>query len=145
MTSLSTSAIVSRAWFSLALIYPSRAPVASYLLIHLVLSYNIICILYSKCTSLTDMILFSPLTLRKCLICRLKCTYLGISKGQFMCQALRSLCQWSNSLKNRGGRASLMTSNMIPNQSCLQKSVSWIIGGLGYPKVSVSRGGASGR
>jgi hypothetical protein len=32
------------------------------------LSHNIVCILYSKCTSLTDTILFSSATLGKCLI-----------------------------------------------------------------------------
>ena len=77
MTSLPTIPITSRTRLPLVLTTPSRALIASNLLVHLLLGQNIVCILYSKCTSLTDTILFSPPTLRKCFIYYSKCTYLG--------------------------------------------------------------------
>jgi hypothetical protein len=72
MPSLSTVSIAPRARLPLILTTTYKALVTLNLLIHLLLGQNIVCILYSKCTSLTDAILFSPLTLAKGLICYLK-------------------------------------------------------------------------
>jgi len=68
MTSLPVISTASRAQLPLVLTTPSRALITSNLLVHLLLGQNIVCILYSKCTPLTDTILFGPPTLRKCFI-----------------------------------------------------------------------------
>ena len=68
MTSLPVISIASRAQLPLVLTTPSRALITSNLLVYLLLGQNIVCILYSKYTPLTDTILFGPLTLRKCFI-----------------------------------------------------------------------------
>jgi hypothetical protein len=77
MTSLPTIPIASRARLPLVLANPSRVLIASNPLIYLLLGQNIVCILYSKCTPLTDTILSSFTTLRKCFICCSKCAYLS--------------------------------------------------------------------
>ena len=77
MTSLPTIPIAPRARLPLILTTPSRALVVLDLLIYLVLGQNIVYILYSKCTSLTDTFLFGPPALRKCFVRCSKCTYLG--------------------------------------------------------------------
>ena len=93
MTSLPTIPIVApRARLPLVLTNPSRALVASNLLIYLLLGQNIVCILYSKCTPLTDTILSSSTTLRKCFVCLTKSTDLSSQKGILVCQNLRTLC-----------------------------------------------------
>jgi hypothetical protein len=69
MPSFFISTIAPRARFPLVLTNPSRALIVSNLLIYLLLGQNIICILYSKCTPLTNTILFGPPTLRKYFIC----------------------------------------------------------------------------
>jgi hypothetical protein len=51
--------------------------VALYLLVYILLSYNILYILYSKYTSLTDTSLFSPIAFAKGFIYYPKYMYLG--------------------------------------------------------------------
>jgi hypothetical protein len=77
MTSLPTSATASRSRLPLILPTLPRALVASNLLLRLLLSQNIVCILYSKYTSLTDTSLFSPPAFAKCFICLAKSTDLS--------------------------------------------------------------------
>ena len=77
MTSLPTIPTTSYTRLPLVLTTPSRALVASNLLVYLVLGQNIVYILYSKYTSLTNIILFSPPTLGKCFVRYSKYTYLG--------------------------------------------------------------------
>ncbi len=77
MTSLPTIPTASRTRLPLVLTTPSRALVTSNLLVYLLLGQNIVYILYSKYTSLTDTILFGPPTLRKYFVYYSKYTYLG--------------------------------------------------------------------
>jgi hypothetical protein len=77
MTSFSASLIVSFRRLLLLSINPLCIYIASYLLVYILLSYNILYILYSKYTSLTDTSLFSPLAFTKSFIYYPKCTVLG--------------------------------------------------------------------
>jgi hypothetical protein len=82
--SFSTSIIAPRARFLLVLTNPSRIFIVSNLFIYLLLGQNIICILYSKCTPLTNMILFGPPTFGKYFICLTQNIDLGGYKNQLV-------------------------------------------------------------
>jgi hypothetical protein len=82
--SFSTSIIAPRARFPLVPTNPSRALIASNLLIYFLLGQNIICILYNKYTPLTNMILFGFLILGKYFICFAQNTNLSNHKNQLV-------------------------------------------------------------
>jgi hypothetical protein len=82
--SFSISIITPRARFPLVLTNPSRILIASNLLIYLLLGQNIIYILYSKYTPLTNTILFGPPILGKCFICLAQNIDLSSYKNQLM-------------------------------------------------------------
>jgi hypothetical protein len=92
VTSLPTIPIAPHARLPLVLTNPSRALVALNLLIYLLLSQNIVYILYSKYTPLTDTILSSSTTLGKCFVYLTKSTDLSSQKGILICQNLYTLC-----------------------------------------------------
>ncbi len=70
---------------------PRYTYVASYLLIYILLGYNILGILYYKYTPLTDTSFFSPAAFAKGFISCLKSTYLSRQKGHLIGHLLYTL------------------------------------------------------
>jgi hypothetical protein len=88
MTSFPASPVASFRRLPLPSITPLRTHVASYLLVYILLSYNILYILYYKYTSLTDTSLFSPTAFTKGFIYYPKYTYLGRQKSYLISHSL---------------------------------------------------------
>jgi hypothetical protein len=84
MPSFSINIITPRARFPFVPINLSRTLIALNLLIYLLLGQNIIYILYSKYTPLTNTILFGPPTLGKYFICLVQNINLGGYKNQLI-------------------------------------------------------------
>jgi hypothetical protein len=81
MTGFLTDPIVLLRQLPLFTTTPYYIYVASYLLIYILLGYNILDILYYKYTPLTDTSFFSPTAFTKGFISYLKSTYLSRQKG----------------------------------------------------------------
>ena len=92
MTCFSTSAIVLPRQLTLLLATPYYMYVTLHLLIYILLCNNVLCILYSKCTPLTDTSLFSPMAFTKGFISHLKGVHLSRQKGHLMGHPLCTLC-----------------------------------------------------
>ena len=85
VTSFSADSTVSPRRLPLPTTTPCHTYVVSYLLIYILLGYNVLCILYCKCTPLTNMSLFSPAAFAKGFVGCSKGTYLSGQKGVLMC------------------------------------------------------------
>jgi hypothetical protein len=92
MTCFSTSAIVLPRQLTLLLATSYYTYVTLHLLVYILLRNNVLCILYSKCTPLTDTSLFSPMAFAKGFISCLKDAYLSRQKGHLMGHLLYTLC-----------------------------------------------------
>jgi hypothetical protein len=84
MTGFLTDLIVPLRQLPLFTTTPRYTYVASYLLIYILLGYNILSILYYKYTPLTDTSFFSPTAFTKGFISCLKSVYLSRQKGYLM-------------------------------------------------------------